>query len=96
MLILECVEKKMVQEIKWGGLLPISSFVSRHSIGVMTKRGAARTTGAPLRTTEDLRVRARDCQRRLVATDLLGFSVATKDKKIVFFDRFFGEKLVFD
>ena len=25
---LECVEKKMVQEIKWGGLLPISSFVS--------------------------------------------------------------------
>ena len=75
MLILDCVEKKMVQEIKLGWLLAISSFVSRHSIGVTTKRGAARTTGTPLRTTEDLRVLAQECQMRLVAIDLLGLSV---------------------
>ena len=78
MLILECVEKKMVQEIKWGGLLPISSFVSRHSIGVKKKRGAARTISAPLRITEDLQVLAQECQRRLVSTDLLGFSIVTE------------------
>ena len=35
-------------------------------------------TSAPLRTTEDLRMRAQECQRRHVATDLLGFSVETE------------------
>ena len=46
MLILECVKKKKVQGIKWGGPLPTSSFVSRHCSGVATggaRRARSRT-----------------------------------------------------
>ena len=57
MLILVCVEQKeKVQGVKWGGLLPISSFVSRHCSGVSTG-GARRAPWACLR------IRPRTCTR---------------------------------
>ena len=48
-----------MQGIKWGGLLPIFSLVSRHCSGVATGGAAACTAGTPTRTTKDLRARAR-------------------------------------
>ena len=55
MLILVCVEQKeKVQGVKWGGLLPISNFVSRYCSGIATG-GARRALWA------HLRVRLRTC-----------------------------------
>ena len=65
MLILECVEqKKECRGPNWVGLLPISSYGSRHCSGVATGGPVACTVGSPARTTEDLRMRELACLGR--------------------------------
>ena len=67
-----------MQGIKWGGLLLIYSFGSRHYSGVMTLRATVCKAGVPVCTTEGLRVHARACLGRPITTGLLGCSVATE------------------
>ena len=52
MLVLQNVEqkRKIMQGIKWGGLLPISSFGSRHSRWCCNRKGVARMTGVHVST----------------------------------------------
>ena len=72
MLVLQYVEqkeKKKVQVIKWGGLLPISSFGSRHYSGVATGKTWC---------VQQKNARARPCLGRPVTTGLLGCFIATE------------------
>ena len=53
-----------MHRIKWGGLLPISSFGSRHCRGVATVRATACKLGVLAHTTEGLHARARGVPRK--------------------------------
>ena len=95
MLVLQYVEQKeRVQGIKWGGLLPISSFGSQHCSGVVTGRACHAQQSAcahdrgPARTTKDLRARGGVCLGRSVATGFLGCSVAIERAHSVSRQRF--------
>ena len=67
-----------MQGTKWDGLLPISSYGSRHSRWCHDKNGVGCTTGSPVRMTECLRALKLD-RKGAVATDLLEFSIATEN-----------------
>ena len=70
------MQKKKGATDQMGGLLPISSFVSRHYSGVVTGGRGAHGRRFYVHGREPTRTRA--CQGRAVATNLLGLFVATE------------------
>ena len=64
---------------KRGGLLPISSFGSRHCRWCRDRNGVVCSIGTPVRTIEDLRARPQACLGRPITTGFLGCFVATED-----------------
>ena len=81
MLILESAEQKKKKgvEDKMGWATAHFQFCVMTLQWCRDRRGAMHAAGSFARTIKDLRSRARACHGRPVATNLLGFSVATEN-----------------
>ena len=80
-------KRKKCKGPKWGGLLPISSFGSRHCSGVATIGATECTTGVPARMTEGLRECTRACLGRPVATGFLEDPLSRQRRLTLCLDR---------